>query len=43
VDWYAVSVDRNVSRSRAFEIIKADPAAVDAARDRLRAMNGSAP
>lgn len=43
VDWYAVAVARGISRSRAFQIIKAEPDAVSAAREQLRAMNGSAP
>jgi hypothetical protein len=43
VDWYAVALDRGVSRSRAFQIIKAEPDAVSVAREQLRAMNGAAP
>lgn len=43
VDWYAVALDQDVKRARAYEIMKADPDAVEAARGRLRAMNGSAP
>jgi hypothetical protein len=44
VDWAAVATVRGVGRTAAFEVIRAEgPGVVDAAREQLRAMNGSAP
>lgn len=46
-DWSAVAQDRGISRTRAYEVIAADPAAPQAARQRLAAasapLNGHAP